>query len=530
MRIVNQQRLWYVAAALMLSSAPGCKRDDVAHSAKQQPAGNPAADENAAAKALASSRDSNRPPSDGEITRAVSQQLSKDPGVDESAIHVTTTQGVVHLTGTVGDLLSKERAARVAENVRGVRSVSDRVGVELEPRKDTQVRNEVHNMLLYNGTTDSFEITTSVEDGRVTLKGKVDSWAEKQLAERVAKGVRGVKQVDNQLQVHYGAERTDAEIQRDVESRLRWDALVNGELIDVKVDADGRVRLSGQVGSPAERWRAHADAWVVGVRAVDTSGLEVTPAAKDLVRDKRWVTKPDAEIAKALEDAAFYDPRVSAFKIDAEVSEGKATLRGTVSNLQAKLAAESIARHTVGVRDVNNEIAVATKASVSDKAIADRVRAALFANPMTDAYEIKAEVADGTVRLIGAVDTNYERAMAADVASSIDGVKRVDNKLELEKSDTRYVYSAYLDPFGPLVETWTYLPPTATRPDADIEQEIEAELLWSPFVDADEVNVSVKQGKATLTGTVDSWSERFAATENALEGGAITVYNQLRVE
>jgi hypothetical protein len=33
-----------------------------------------------------------------------------------------------------------------------------------------------------------------------------------------------------------------------------------------------------------------------------------------------------------------------------------------------------------------------------------------------------------------------------------------------------------------------------------------------------------------LTGTIDSWSERLAATENALEGGAIAVYNQLRVE
>ena len=132
--------------------------------------------------------------------------------------------------------------------------------------------------------------------------------------------------------------------------------------------------------------------------------------------------------------------------------------------------------------------------------------------------------------MIGAVDTNYERAVAADVAASIDGVKKVENKLELEKPETLYVYSAYLDPFGPLVETWTYLPLTAMRPDADIKQEIEAELLWSPFVDADEVKVSVRDGKATLTGKVDSWSERFAATDNALEGGAIAVYNQLRVE
>jgi len=35
---------------------------------------------------------------------------------------------------------------------------------------------------------------------------------------------------------------------------------------------------------------------------------------------------------------------------------------------------------------------------------------------------------------------------------------------------------------------------------------------------------------AELTGTVDSWSERDAATDNAYEGGAVSVDNDLEVE
>ncbi len=527
MRRLSQQALC-VAAATLFAATPGCKKDDVAHT-RAQPAAKSAQEERATANALEDYRNAQTPPSDHDITRAVNQQLGKDPGVDDSAIQVKVTEGVVHLTGKVSDLLSKQRAVRVAENVRGVRSVADRLQVDLKPRPDAQIRNEVNNALLYNATTESFEIDTTAKDGTVTLKGKLDSWAEQQLAERIAMGVRGVKQVDNQLQIAYTQDRTDAEIQRDVESRLRWDALVNGELIDVEVK-DGVVRLSGQVGSPAERWRAHADGWVVGSKRVDTSGISVTPDAEDMVRDVRWVSKPDAEIAQAVEDAAFYDPRVSSFKIEAEVSQGKATLRGSVNSLKAKLAAESIARHTVGVHSVDNRITVAPATQLSDKTLADRVRAALFANPITEAFEIKAEASDGTVRLIGGVDSNFERAVATDVAASVQGVREVENELELENANTRFVYSAYLDPYGPLVETWSYLPRSASRPDTDIQREIEAELLWSPFVDADEVDVAVKDGKATLTGSVDSWSERFAATENALEGGAIAVYNQLRVD
>jgi len=42
--------------------------------------------------------------------------------------------------------------------------------------------------------------------------------------------------------------------------------------------------------------------------------------------------------------------------------------------------------------------------------------------------------------------------------------------------------------------------------------------------------VTIEDGVATLTGTVDSWSEYDAATENAYEGGATWVDNDLMIE
>jgi osmotically-inducible protein OsmY len=48
-------------------------------------------------------------------------------------------------------------------------------------------------------------------------------------------------------------------------------------------------------------------------------------------------------------------------------------------------------------------------------------------------------------------------------------------------------------------------------------------------VDSEEVSVTVDDGVVTLTGTVDTWSERQSAEENAYEGGAKDVMNDLRV-
>jgi osmotically-inducible protein OsmY len=48
-------------------------------------------------------------------------------------------------------------------------------------------------------------------------------------------------------------------------------------------------------------------------------------------------------------------------------------------------------------------------------------------------------------------------------------------------------------------------------------------------VDSDAITVIVEDGVVILKGTVDSWSEYAAAREDAYEGGALRVINDLRV-
>jgi osmotically-inducible protein OsmY len=71
--------------------------------------------------------------------------------------------------------------------------------------------------------------------------------------------------------------------------------------------------------------------------------------------------------------------------------------------------------------------------------------------------------------------------------------------------------------------TWT------PKNDREIKKDIEDELWWSPFVDEDEVAVTVADGIATLVGVVDTLRERRVATANAYEGGSRQVSNLLKV-
>src|ERR1700730_17609346 len=56
---------------------------------------------------------------------------------------------------------------------------------------------------------------------------------------------------------------------------------------------------------------------------------------------------------------------------------------------------------------------------------------------------------------------------------------------------------------------------TETRTDAQIQQDVLAELRWEPRVLPNEIGVAVKDGVVTLTGRVDSYTKRWAAGDYA---------------
>jgi osmotically-inducible protein OsmY len=249
------------------------------------------------------------------------------------------------------------------------------------------------------------------------------------------------------------------------------------------------------------------------------------------LRKDKYEIQSDEEIRQALEDALLYDPRVASFNVFTEVTNGAVKLRGTVDNLKAKRAATQTARNTVGVAFVENRLKVRPETTLGDSEIQRRVERSLVRHPYVDRYEITADVNNGVVRLYGAVDTQFEKNQAEEVTSRVKGVIAVNNYLTIQETAEPFVYDPYVDDwYIEPYDVYTPAPRYSWKSDEEIRREIEDELWWSPFVDANEVTVRVDEGEATLTGTVDSWNEYYAAEENAFEGGAIWVKNDLNIE
>ncbi len=467
---------------------------------------------------------------DAGITRAVEHELLLDHLTPAQAIVVTTTDGIVELTGTVDNLLAKRRATKIAEVVRGVRAVSNRMTIAAKDLPDAELVGNIHDALLYDPVTESYEIAVSAKHGAVTLTGTVGSWAEREIAEHVTESVAGVNAVTNDIAVRYESERPDLEISREIERRLATDVLVDHDQLEVSV-VDGVVTLSGVVGSLAERTRAESLAWTAGVKSVSGEEIEVNYLEEDTnLRKQTFTLESESEIADALRGAMFYDPRVDSFDITPVVHGSTVTLVGTVDNLRAKQAAAQLAHNTVGVARVVNDIIVKPGAQISDKDAATAILEQLQNNVYTNALDIQVDVADGVANLTGTVDNYFEKAAAGDIASRARGILEVNNLLQVEHTEYGFYYDPYFYMVHPYVEIWDVYRPTKTvASDVEITDAIDDQLFWSPFVDASQVHVSVTNGTATLTGTVDTWREREAAGENAYKGGALYVNNLLHV-
>jgi len=442
---------------------------------------------------------------DKNVTTAIETEFWKDPAVAYNQIDVETNEGIVMLSGSVNNILAKERAEKIAEAIVGVRSVVNRIDVKPTAiRTDSVLLSAIRGALIADPVTELYEVQVKVNNGVVTLTGSVDSWQEKQLCETVVKGVKGVRDVKNQIKIDYKIDRSDSGIEQEVKKRLANDVRVDDALINVNV-RDEEVILTGTVGSAQEKAQARIDAWVGGVDSVNTEDLKAQWWARDRMRRTAlYESRTDEQIKKAIEDAFIYDPRVYPFNIDVDVTAGVVLLSGVVNNLKAKIAAEHDAENTIGVSYVRNNIKVRPKVIPMNKELENRVSEALLENPYIERFDLNISASHGIIYLSGQVNTSWEKKLAERVAEGVKGAVVVVNNIKYEHE-------------------WVW------EPDYQIRREVKDQLWWSPFVDSDDISVDVKNGIVTLSGTAETYGERQSAEENAYEGGAKEVVNNLQV-
>ena len=137
--------------------------------------------------------------SDADLAAAIRHALQWDVRVSDERIGSTVGSGYVTLEGTVNLLREREDAERVVRSLAGVRGVTNHIRVEKHSVDPAKIRSAIEGALERHARHEARRIEVTVEDGRVTLTGPVDSFAEKEAILGLVGHLPGVRAVRDQM-------------------------------------------------------------------------------------------------------------------------------------------------------------------------------------------------------------------------------------------------------------------------------------------------------------------------------------------
>lgn len=116
------------------------------------------------------------------------------------SITAEVANGWVTLSGILEWNYQKEAAKTTASNLIGVKGVTNNISIRSEG--DVQANKEhIERALRGHAAIDATDIDVAVSGHDLTLSGSVESWYQKELAERIAWKAPGVSKVHNELHV-----------------------------------------------------------------------------------------------------------------------------------------------------------------------------------------------------------------------------------------------------------------------------------------------------------------------------------------
>ena len=235
-----------------------------------------------------------------------------------------------------------------------------------------------------------------------------------------------------------------------------------------------------------------------GALAADTMSQDITEARQET---QIWTTYA-------------LSPYLRANDLKVSVHAGKATLSGVVEEGVNKDLAKQIALGVNGIKEVDNNIVVksdykpadksATRAygeSIDDATITASVKSKLLWSRYTDGLTTDVDTKNGKVTLIGSADSAAEKELAKSLALNTKGVVSVDNRLVV-KANKAEAKVAGKDSQHEISDTW-------------ITTKVKSTYGYSSNVDGSDISVSTVNGVVSLSGKMDSGTERALAIELA---------------
>ncbi len=357
---------------------------------------------------------SDQPVEDTVITTTIKALFIKDKEVSFRNIEVKTVNGVVHLSGIAKSKQESDKAVSMARDVKGVQSVKNDIQVSAkpiasareqmsdkdrpattrrsdQPVDDSVITTKVKSLFVKDKYVRARNIEVKTVNGVVELSGTARSAQESSRAASIARKVKGVKSVKNDLQVSAKPTASarekmsdkdrpattrrsdhpvdDSVITTTLKTRFVKDKQVRARNIEVKT-VNGVVELSGTAGSKQEASRAASIARNVnGVKSVKND-IQVlakpTAADREKMSDKdrpattRRSDQPvaDSVITTKIKALFVKDKEVSFRNIEVKTVNGVVHLSGIAKSKQESDKAVSMARDVTGVNSVRNDIRV----------------------------------------------------------------------------------------------------------------------------------------------------------------------------
>ena len=192
--------------------------------------------------------------------------------------------------------------------------------------------------------------------------------------------------------------------------------------------------------------------------------------------------KTDYEIQQAVIDELQYEPSIDATRIGVACKNGIVTLTGTVESYTEKETAAWATERVSGVKAVVDEMSVELPQAHErgDQDIAQAALQALEWHVQVPHARIRVKVEKGIITLEGAVDYRYQQIAAENAVRNLTGVKAVINLINVK--------------------------PVASP--SDVKMKIENALRRAAEIDAQRIQVDVRNDKVILRGTVRSRAER----------------------
>jgi osmotically-inducible protein OsmY len=138
---------------------------------------------------------------DIEIATAIKNALAWHTAVTEDLIEVRVDNGWVYLDGSVEWNYMKKAAENAVAGLTGVRGVTNRIQVKVRSIDPIDVKRRINSAFHRSATVDSSNIVIEVSGSRITLSGKVRTWAERNDAEDAAWSIPGVISVNNKIEI-----------------------------------------------------------------------------------------------------------------------------------------------------------------------------------------------------------------------------------------------------------------------------------------------------------------------------------------